>query len=50
MAVMDVIYRCLRCGHEYEGEYDSAKGPQELTCVKCKSNSVRRLPKNSVKK
>jgi len=45
MAILDVIYLCLRCGHETEGEYDTAQGPQELTCPKCKSNSVRRLPR-----
>ena len=45
MAIIDVIYRCLRCGHETEDEYETTKGPQELTCPKCKSNSVRRIPK-----
>ena len=45
MALEEVKFRCLRCGHEYSGEHDTAKGPQELTCPKCKSNSVRRLPK-----
>jgi DNA-directed RNA polymerase subunit RPC12/RpoP len=50
VAVTDVIYRCLRCGYEHEGEHDSTKGPQELTCPKCKSNSVRRLPKEGTKK
>jgi putative FmdB family regulatory protein len=50
MAILDVIYRCLRCGHEYEGEYDSANGPQELSCPKCKSNSVRRIPKKDAAK
>jgi DNA-directed RNA polymerase subunit RPC12/RpoP len=45
MAIVEVIYVCLRCGHRYEGEHDSSKGAVELTCPKCKSNSVRRMPK-----
>ena len=36
-------FRCLRCEHEYEGKY-TPKVAQELTCPKCGSNSVRRLP------
>ena len=38
-----MTFRCLRCGHEYAGPYDSAK-PQERSCPKCQSNSVRPLP------
>ena len=49
MAVRDVIYICLRCGAEREGKYDSAKGPEELTCPECKSNSVRRVTKKNEK-
>lgn len=45
MAIVEVVYVCLRCGHRYEGEHDSSKGAVELTCPKCKSNSVRRMPK-----
>ncbi|GEM_PF-794566 len=45
MSIVDVIFKCLRCGHTFEGEHDTSKGPQELTCPKCKSNSVRRMPK-----
>ena len=36
-------FKCLRCGHEYTGSYTPGT-PQELTCPKCRSNSVRRLP------
>ncbi len=38
------IFRCLRCGHEYEDNFTRGV-PQELTCPKCGSNSVRRLEK-----
>lgn len=44
MAVSQVIFKCLNCGHEYDGVYDS-NNVQERTCSKCRSNSVRRLPK-----
>lgn len=50
MAIIAVIYRCLRCGHETEGEHDTARGPQELTCPRCKSNSVRRIPRDKATK
>jgi len=36
-------FKCLRCGYEYDGPYTPGT-PQELTCPKCRSNSVRRLP------
>ncbi len=39
------VYRCLRCGHEYRDEYDPKGPPRELTCPKCRSNSVRPLPR-----
>ncbi|MFQ5605850.1 MAG: hypothetical protein ACE5HS_21480 [bacterium] len=35
-------FKCLRCGHEYVGEY-VPKVVTEKTCPKCGSNSVRRL-------
>ncbi len=40
-----VTYKCLRCGHSYDDMYDQEQGPIELTCPKCKSNSVRRIKK-----
>ena len=43
MAVREVLFKCLHCGHEYPGTYD-AKNVTERTCSKCRSNSVRRLP------
>jgi len=38
-----VTYKCLRCGNAWQETYDPASGAVELTCAKCKSNSVRRL-------
>jgi DNA-directed RNA polymerase subunit RPC12/RpoP len=45
MAEEECNYKCLRCGHEYRDTYDKSQGPKELTCPKCRSNSVRRLKK-----
>ncbi len=42
-----VVYKCLRCGASWEETYNPADGPIELTCKKCKSNSVRRLKKQA---
>ena len=42
-----IMYKCLRCGHSWEEAYDPADGTVELTCPKCKSNSVRRLKKKA---
>jgi DNA-directed RNA polymerase subunit RPC12/RpoP len=39
----EVIFKCLRCGHEYKGMYDK-KNPEERACPKCGSNSIRPLP------
>ena len=36
-------FKCLRCGHEFEDVYTLGV-PQERSCPKCGSNSVRRLP------
>jgi len=35
-------FKCLRCAHEYDGKY-TPKIPQERSCPKCGSNSVRRI-------
>ncbi|MGQ9458764.1 MAG: hypothetical protein ACUVXH_13765 [Anaerolineae bacterium] len=35
-------FRCMRCGHEWEGE-DSPD--RERVCPRCGSNSVRKLPR-----
>jgi predicted nucleic acid-binding Zn-ribbon protein len=35
-------FKCLRCGHSYEDKY-TPRVPQERSCPKCGSNSVRRL-------
>jgi predicted nucleic acid-binding Zn-ribbon protein len=36
-------FKCLRCGYGYEDKY-TPNVPQERSCPKCGSNSVRRLP------
>jgi DNA-directed RNA polymerase subunit RPC12/RpoP len=43
MAPRTVMFKCLFCGHEYEGTFDP-QNVTERTCPKCRSNSVRRLP------
>ena len=35
-------FKCLRCGHEYEDKY-IPRVPQERSCPKCGSNSVRNI-------
>jgi predicted nucleic acid-binding Zn-ribbon protein len=35
-----VTFKCLRCGHEFRGVYDT---DIERMCPKCRSNSVRRM-------
>jgi len=35
-------FKCLRCNHEYEDKY-IPNVPQERSCPKCGSNSVRRI-------
>jgi len=43
-------FQCLRCGHEFMDHF-VPKVVEERTCVKCHSNSVRRLkPKKAPKK
>ena len=44
MAVTQSRFRCLNCGYEYDGVYDS-NNVTERTCPQCRSNSIRRLPK-----
>jgi len=36
-------FKCLRCGLEYTAPFDPEEEPQERSCPKCRSNSVRRL-------
>lgn len=43
-----VDFKCLRCGHEFTGQYDR-KVPIERSCPKCNSNSVRKV-KRPIKK
>jgi DNA-directed RNA polymerase subunit RPC12/RpoP len=43
MAPRKTKFKCLNCGHEYDGMYDPA-AVTERTCPQCRSNSVRRLP------
>jgi predicted nucleic acid-binding Zn-ribbon protein len=43
-------FKCLRCGHEYQDKF-TAGVPQERSCPKCGSNSVRRIEeKNTAQK
>lgn len=42
MAARETNFKCLHCGHEYEGMFDPDH-VQERSCPKCRSNSVRRL-------
>jgi predicted nucleic acid-binding Zn-ribbon protein len=35
-----VTFKCLRCGNEFRGVYDT---DVERMCPKCRSNSVRRI-------
>jgi len=35
-------FKCLRCGHEFMGTH-TPKVPEERSCPKCASNSVRRI-------
>jgi hypothetical protein len=43
-------FHCLRCGNKYEAPFSKEEWPKELTCPKCKSNSVRWLKKLSPEK
>jgi predicted nucleic acid-binding Zn-ribbon protein len=36
-------FKCLRCGLEYATPFDPETEPQERSCPKCRSNSVRHL-------
>ena len=44
MAPREVLFKCLNCMHEYPGMFDM-DNVTERVCPKCRSNSVRRLPK-----
>jgi len=43
--IKNVIFKCLRCGHEFRGVYDT---DVERMCPKCRSNSVRRVKEKPV--
>jgi Zn finger protein HypA/HybF involved in hydrogenase expression len=49
MTARPVRFKCLSCGHEYDGTYDQ-DNVTERTCPECRSNSVRRLPPQKAKK
>ena len=36
-------WKCLRCGHDYQEEYDPKAPLRERSCPECRSNSVRPL-------
>ena len=42
-------WKCLRCGHDFVEPYDKSAPLIERQCPKCRSNSVRRVPKNPKK-
>lgn len=42
--------KCLRCSHEYSAPFDPQAGPQERTCPRCRSNSIRRMKETKVEK
>lgn len=47
---MIITFRCLRCGNEYQGEYDR-NVIVEHECPSCGSNSIRPIiPKEKPKK
>ncbi|MFH1842972.1 MAG: hypothetical protein ABIF77_07165 [bacterium] len=35
------VWKCMRCGHDYEELYDAKAVMTERSCPKCRSNSVR---------
>ncbi len=37
------LWKCLRCGHDYEEAYDPKAPLRERACPSCRSNSVRPL-------
>ena len=41
-----VTFKCLRCGNEFRGIYDT---DVERMCPKCRSNSVRRVKDKEIK-
>lgn len=43
-------FKCLRCGLAYTAPFDPEGEPQERSCPKCRSNSVRRLKNKKDKK
>ena len=42
-------YKCLRCTHEFSAPFNPDEEPQERTCPKCRSNSVRHLKQRKSK-
>ncbi len=40
--IEEANFKCLRCGHHWVGPFDK-KVLRERTCLKCGSNSVRKL-------
>jgi Zn finger protein HypA/HybF involved in hydrogenase expression len=43
-------FKCLRCSLEYTTPFDPETEPQERSCPKCRSNSVRLIKENKGKK
>jgi len=42
-----VRFKCLRCGYEYSLPQSEPSEPQERTCPRCRSNSVRLVEEKS---
>lgn len=43
-------FKCLRCGLDFSRPYDPGLEPQERSCPKCRSNSVRLIKEKKGKK
>ncbi|MDP7423340.1 MAG: hypothetical protein QGH40_15825 [bacterium] len=43
-------FKCMRCGHEYEGPFKKNGGLVERMCPECSSNSIRRVREKKAKK
>ena len=42
-------FKCLRCGLDFTESYDPKHEPQERSCPKCRSNSIRLIKEKRAK-